>query len=415
MRVAMRRAYISGIFLCAMALGAARASADGVPVASQASNHGASTPSQSPGKGIAHVTKTQPQLAAANANASAAKGSSSARPGKLPHMVIIVTATRIAQPLGEIGETASVLESPQIQSQQIHNVTDALREIPSLNVTQLGSPGTVAGVSIRGAPPAHTLVMIDGVELNDSATGEFDLSRLTTDDLDRIEVVRGAGGALYGSQAIGGVINLITREGSGPMKFALTSEGGNRATQRQVLTVDGAESKLAYSGAVSYFSTTGFRRKNDSSEDLTGALRLDYHLDEDTTIRGFARYIRANVSLPTFSIFSGIPLNPNAHQRNEFMLYKGEVDRRFGDRILVRLSGYFVRDELRLNTVPFGGNRTSDTAHIPDETRGANLETIYTWAEGFRSLIGFDFKDRWVHSQDDFVTFAPPPMRFLTV
>jgi vitamin B12 transporter len=331
-------------------------------------------------------------------------------------MVIIVTATRIAQPLGEIGETASVLESPQIQSQQIHNVTDALREIPSLNVTQSGSPGTIADVSIRGAPPAQTLVMIDGVALNDSATGSFDLSRLTTDDLDRIEVVRGAGGALYGSQAIGGVINLITREGSGPMKFALTSEGGNRATQRQVLTVDGAESKLAYSGALSYFSTTGFRHKNDSSDDLTGALRLDYHLDENTTIRGFARYIRANVSLPSFSVFAGIPLNPNAHQRNEFMLYKGEVDRRFGDRILVRLSGYFVRDELRLNAVPFAHNRTSETDHIPDETRGANLETIYTWAEGFRSLIGFDFKDRWVHSQDDFATFAPPPpARFLTV
>ncbi len=321
-----------------------------------------------------------------------------------------------ATPLSEIGTTASVLGARQIQSQQIHNVTDALRQMPSMDVTQSGSPGTIADVSIRGATPAQTLAMIDGVPLNDSATGSFDFSRLTTDDLDRIEVIRGAGGALYGSQAIGGVINLITREGSGPMKFALTSEGGNRATQRQVLTMDGAEGKLAYSGALSYFSTTGFRLKNDNSDDLTGALRLDYHLDENTTIRGFARYIRANVSLPTFSVFAGIPLNPNAHQRNEFMLYKGEVDRQFGDRILVRVSGYFVRDELRLNTVPFMGNPTSETDHIPDETRGANLETIYTWTEGFRSLVGFDFKDRWVHSQDDFVTFAPPPpARFLTV
>jgi vitamin B12 transporter len=414
----MRRAYISGIFLCALvtALGAARTSADDVPITSQASNNGASTPWQAPGKGIAQITKTQPQLAAKNADASPAKESSSAGRRRLPHMVIIVTATRIAQPLSEIGTTASVLGARQIQSQQIHNVTDALRQMPSMDVTQSGSPGTIADVSIRGATPAQTLAMIDGVPLNDSATGSFDFSRLTTDDLDRIEVIRGAGGALYGSQAIGGVINLITREGSGPMKFALTSEGGNRATQRQVLTMDGAEGKLAYSGALSYFSTTGFRLKNDNSDDLTGALRLDYHLDENTTIRGFARYIRANVSLPTFSVFAGIPLNPNAHQRNEFMLYKGEVDRQFGDRILVRVSGYFVRDELRLNTVPFMGNPTSETDHIPDETRGANLETIYTWTEGFRSLVGFDFKDRWVHSQDDFVTFAPPPpARFLTV
>src|SRR5260370_18831976 len=156
----MRRAYIFGIFLCllVMALGAARTSADDGPITSRALNYGASTPSHSLGKGIAKVTQTQPQLAATNASASAAKGSPSARPGKLPHMVIIVTATRIAQPLGEIGETASVLESPQIQSQQIHNVTDALREIPGLNVTQSGSPGTIADVFIRAARPAQPRV-----------------------------------------------------------------------------------------------------------------------------------------------------------------------------------------------------------------------------------------------------------------
>src|ERR1700730_3988796 len=163
----MRRAYISGIFLgvLAMALGVARALADDVPITSQASNYGASTPSQSPGKAIAQVTKTQPQLAAKNVNASPAKGSSSTGRGKLPHMVIIVTATRIAQPLGEIGETASVLERHQIQSQQIHNVTDALREMPSIDVTQSGSPGTIAEVSIRGATPPPERAMIDGVPL----------------------------------------------------------------------------------------------------------------------------------------------------------------------------------------------------------------------------------------------------------
>src|SRR6266849_5734651 len=183
----MRRAYIFGIFLCllVMALGAARTLADDVPITSRALNHGASTPSQSgsAGASIAQVAKTQPQPAATNANASAAKGSSSARPGKLPHMVIIVTATRIAQPLSEIGTTASVLGARQIQSQQIHNVTDALRQMPSMDVTQSGSPGTIADVSIRGATPAQTLAMIDGVPLNDSATGSFDFSRLTTDDL----------------------------------------------------------------------------------------------------------------------------------------------------------------------------------------------------------------------------------------
>lgn len=109
------------------------------------------------------------------------------------------------------------------------------------------------------------------------------------------------------------------------------------------------------------------------------------------------------MSLANYSIFSGITLNPNAHQRNEFMLYKGEIDRRFGDHLTATLSGYFVRDELRLNTTPFleqtvvpFGSLSSETDHVPDETRGANLEVVYTWAEGIRSLMGFDFKDRWI-------------------
>jgi vitamin B12 transporter len=169
--------------------------------------------------------------------------------------------------------------------------------------------------------------MLDGVLIDNSATGEFDISRVPTDGMDWVEVVRGAGGALYGSQAIGGVVNLITQEGSGPFKFSLPSEGGNRATKRQVAQLDGAVGRLAYAGTLSYFSTTGFRPVNDNSDNLSGVLRPDYHLDENTTIRGIARYTRANVSLASYSVTSGIPLNPNAHQRNEFMFYKGEIDR----------------------------------------------------------------------------------------
>jgi vitamin B12 transporter len=169
--------------------------------------------------------------------------------------------------------------------------------------------------------------MLDGVPINDSATGEFDISRTPTDGMDRVEVVRGAGGALYCSQAIGGMVNLITQEGSGPFKFSMLSKSGNRATERQVAQFDGDEGRVPYVGTLSYFSTTGFRLVNDNSDNLSGVLWLDYHLDENTTVRGIARYTRANVSLASYSVASGIPLNPNAHQRNEFMFYKGEIDR----------------------------------------------------------------------------------------
>jgi vitamin B12 transporter len=215
------------------------------------------------------------------------------------------------EPLGEVGTTTTVVSGKQAQFQQTHELPDLLRPVPGTLVTQTGSPGTVADVSIRGSTPAQTLIMLDGVPINDPTTGEFDISGIPTDGIDRVEIVRGAGGALYGSEAIGGVVNLFTQEGSGPPKFSLLSEGGNRATERQVAHFDGAEGRLAYTGLLSYFSTSGFRPVNDNSDNLSGVLRLDYHLDENTTFRGIARYTRANISLASFSVASGIPLNPS--------------------------------------------------------------------------------------------------------
>jgi vitamin B12 transporter len=421
-RVAMLRKYISlfvltVVIVAALSRTAIAGDAPGSTAAHAQPSPANAAPAKSPAsaKVSAHPSKPAP--------AEKPKGSSQTQ-AQLPRMVIVVTATRMATPLSEIGTAASVVSGKLMQSQQIRDVTPALREVPSVQVTQSGSPGTISEVSIRGSTSAETLIMIDGVPINDSATGSFDVSRLTTDNLDRIEVVRGSGGALYGSQAIGGVINMISREGSGAPKFTLLSLGGNRASQDQVATFDGALGKLAYSGALSYFSTSGYRIRNDSSDNLSGSIRLDYHLDEDTVIRGFARYTRANVSLANFSNFDGIVNNPTAHQRNEFMLYKGEIDRKFGDRLVANASGYFVRDVLRLNELPFAEQArvpflglTSEVDNIPDETRGANLEAIYTWASGFRSLVGFDFKDRWVHSSGVDTFFAPPaaPTQFIDV
>ncbi|HKN15254.1 MAG TPA: TonB-dependent receptor [Candidatus Binatus sp.] len=319
---------------------------------------------------------------------------------------VVVTATRIPQPIADIGTTITVVEDPQIQEQKIDRVANVLREVPGVQVTQSGSPGSVTDVSIRGATPSQTLVLVDGVEVNAGATGSFDLANLTTDNLDRVEILRGAGGSLYGSQAIGGVVNVLSQEGEGPPTASILSGGGNRASSQQVGTVSGAEGNLHYSGAVSYYSTEGFRPVNDNSDDLAGNVRLDYHLGDDTVIRGFARYSASNVSLPDFLVFSGVPLDSTAHQRDEFMLFKGEIEHHFGENLLVRASASFVRQDLRLNAPPFAagtvfGTPYFETDSIPEETRGGNSEAIYTWPAGlpgFRTLIGFDFLDRWLRT-----------------
>ena len=99
-----------------------------------------------------------------------------------------------------------------IQRQQAETVAEALRSVPSLDVVQNGSCGTTTSVFIRGAESDQTLVLIDGVEVNSVTLGAFDFSNLTTENIERIEVLRGGGGTLYGSQAVGGVINIITKQ-----------------------------------------------------------------------------------------------------------------------------------------------------------------------------------------------------------
>ena len=328
---------------------------------------------------------------------------------KLPP--VVVTATKIEQPIADIGTTITVIEDPQIQEQKIERVENVLRQVPGVQVTQSGSPGAVTDVSIRGATASQTLVLVDGVEVNAGATGSFDLANLTTDNLERIEILRGAGGSLYGSQAIGGVVNVLSNEGEGPATASMLSAGGNRATSRQVATVSGSQGNLGYSGALSYFSTEGYRPVNDNSDNLALNGRLDYHLGEDTVLRGFARYIATNVSLPNFSVFSGSPLNPTAHERNEFMLFKGEVEHHFGEKLLVRTNAFFVRQDQRTTSTPYAGSPGSEEDRIPDETRGGLVEAVYAWCSGFRTLLGFDFKDRWVRSDtiSVFTNFAPPP------
>jgi vitamin B12 transporter len=333
----------------------------------------------------------------------------------LPDMSI--TATRISQPVSQIGTSVTVVNNQQIQDQKIYQTSDALRQVPGVVVTQIGGPGTQTDVSIRGSSASQVLTLLDGVEVNNGGSGAYDFANLMTDNTSRIEVIRGAGGSLYGSSAIGGVINQISQEGTGPAKFSLLSDAGNWDTQRQIATANGADGRLGYSGSVQYYSTGGFQSVNSSADNLSLTSRLDYHLTDDTTVRFFARYTFANVGLPEFSNTDpGAPLDPTAHQRTEFMLYKGEIDSHLTDKLLVRAFGSYVRDEIRINKTPSPGLPNGESDDIPDEIWEGNLEAVYTWLRGFDTLAGFDFKYRWERDGDD-STFpgSPPSITVFTV
>ena len=181
---------------------------------------------------------------------------------------VVVTATRGEIPAREVAGSIDVITAQQIEQRQQTTVLDLLRTIPSLDVVQSGGPGGLTSVFMRGAKPEHTLVMIDGVSMGDpiSTSGAPDFSHLTTDNIERIEILRGNQSTLYGSSAIGGVINIITKKGKGTPKGSFSLEGGSYETFTESGSVSGGTQLVNYSLGFSRQDTNGISKIKGGEE-----------------------------------------------------------------------------------------------------------------------------------------------------
>lgn len=169
-------------------------------------------------------------------------------------------------PIEKLGTSVSVVTGEQLKAQQIRHAADALRSLPGVSVSGNGGPGTLTVVRIRGAESNHTLVLIDGVEVNSGSEGFFDFSNLTAEDIARIEVLRGPQSGLYGSGALGGVINIITKAGKGPLTVRASAEAGSFNTQGASAQVSGGNDRLHGSLSVSGRRTDGFNLATAGNE-----------------------------------------------------------------------------------------------------------------------------------------------------
>ena len=172
---------------------------------------------------------------------------------------IVVTANRSAQPLNRVGQSISVLDSAELARRQTTNVVDLLRTLPGVTVTRNGGIGGTTGVFIRGADSDQTVALIDGIKINDPASpgGGFNFGNLLTGNIDRIEVLRGPQSVLWGSQAIGGVVNMITRAPTEALEANLRGEYGYRNTAQIVGNLSGKAGPLSASAGAGYFRTNG--------------------------------------------------------------------------------------------------------------------------------------------------------------
>jgi vitamin B12 transporter len=181
---------------------------------------------------------------------------------------VVVTANRVETPANQVGSSVAVLTSEQLEQRQTTFVADALRDTPGVAVSRSGPVGALTQVRIRGAESSHTLVLIDGIEANDPALGsEFDFAHLLAEDVETVEILRGPQSALWGSDALGGVVNVITKKGSGPLSFTSKVGAGRYDTNQASASLGAGTDTFNYSAGLAYYRDRGINVADNGSED----------------------------------------------------------------------------------------------------------------------------------------------------
>lgn len=267
---------------------------------------------------------------------------------------IVVSATLIETPVNEIGSTVTVITEKEIERDQKRTLPDVLRTVPGLNIVQTGGPGGKTSVFIRGSNSNHTKVLIDGIDVNDpSQDGVFDFGQVLTSDIQRVEVLRGPQSSLYGSDAIGGVVNIVTKTGEGPPRFVGRIEGGSFETFNQSAGVSGSISRFRYAFNVAHFVVDdtpvtpldllppGRKRINDSYENITLSTRLGADLTDNFSLDFAGRYTDSALRFTgeDFFFFPSVPAADQSEQNARqlftrgdarFSLFGGTFKNRFG-------------------------------------------------------------------------------------
>jgi vitamin B12 transporter len=172
---------------------------------------------------------------------------------------VVVTATRLETPVDEVSGTILVVSAEEIEEKQARTVADALSGLPGIDLVRQGGPGKSSSVLLRGGNTRFTLVMIDGVEVNDPSNPErtFDFAHFPTGDIERIEVLFGPQSTLYGSDAIGGVINIITRKAQGQPHLTAELETGSFKTFRKSAALKGRSGNVRWSLSADHVDSEG--------------------------------------------------------------------------------------------------------------------------------------------------------------
>ena len=312
----------------------------------------------------------------------------------------VVTPSRISMRKDKTSTTISVVGKKQIEQQEAVSVEEALRNLPGVYIQTSGTPGEQAIIRIRGVDGDQVLVLMDGVQMNSPWDGNFDFANLSTDNVERIEVLKGNQSALYGSDALGGVINIITRKGKGGLKSYIKSGAGNLGTFREEFHNERGWEKFNYSFAASRTDSSG-QYASDSYENssITGRAELKISNDISINYRGYYNKATKEIGIGFFAVSSSLLqtfFDENWKNKKQLSINNLSLNHSPFEWWDYSVRGSYVKDKLILNDKAspeqnFDIFFTLNTDRITIETQ----HNFYPWKSDVISL-GLEYKEEGV-------------------
>lgn len=253
---------------------------------------------------------------------------------------VTVTATRVPIRLDLVSSSVTVLTSAQLRRAGYRTVADVLRDTPAASVVETGSFGGQTSLFLRGGESDYVKVLLDGVALNQPG-GAFDFADLSLENVERIEIARGPGSVLYGSDAMTGVIQIFTRTGAGPSRITAAARAGTFGSMALEAGLTGAAGPVAYAAEVGRFTSDGLLPFNNEYERSAGGARLRFTPDSRTDVLLSVRHADQTYHYPTDGAGNLVDSNTFRFERGPtWMLEAGYA---MSPRLAVRFS-YGVKD-----------------------------------------------------------------------
>ncbi len=266
---------------------------------------------------------------------------------------VVISGSKVPKPASSLTQPVTILRGEDLRVRGVTRVSDALREVPGASLVQNGSYGAVTSLFLRGGESRYTKVLIDGVAVN-APGGYFDFSHLTTDNIDRIEIVRGPASVLYGADAVSGIVQIFTKTGSDEPRGSIGVRGGTYHSIDIDGSAAGATPLGGFSFGAAHHSTDGILPFNNQYRNgtLSAALNLAQGPSGDARIS--ARYTAAEFHYPTD--FAGQPVDSNSYRTQHRLTIGFEGGRNLTSNVQARMlaGSNDVTDLTEDIAVPFG-------------------------------------------------------------